>query len=630
MKSTITIVLLTLFLCVNNSFATKEKDKLIPVSKDNKWGYCNTSKDLVINYLFDGVEPFNDSGLAIVTVKQKKGVIDLNGEWVIKPKYSEIRQTLKDQEYIVYNTKNKAGIISGREEKLLPIKYDSIRVFDQFDTYLVYQNNSCGLYSVKERKWKIDPVYKSLVFDINNFLLIENEQGVGILDPISYSMITEPKVSHSKSRGIATTELITFDKWDDIAAIKTVNGYNLINKKGELLTQPSESQIREIDTEYYQSQGFDIADNALYISKNIIYSLEEDGTIVTTELEDHKINPHPSFEIKKVTAGSYVLFNDDEEIPLKYDSLVYFNHRVLQGISFDSETGETKHTLISLDEESLGEILVNDYESLRSYSPVLEGDKPVEWIIVMDDQNKQGVYDIDLHEFVVDIKYDQLYTPYVEEYGLLIVGNRGEKYAFYDINKQSLVTDMRYESTVGLEIELTHKILLLERKVKDGPARQVTDLYSLKDKKLTGTSINGHAISMRHQKGTVHYSNNRKGWEQNIDYQFSEFAPEHYAFMFLQDKGEGKIGIGFLDKDFNTVFPSKYATVEFVEEGNPYLKVTDFEFNEGIVKTDGSVVVPLGKYVSVGAMKDGMAPVVDQNGRSFYINEKGEEYSVND
>ncbi len=55
---------------------------LIPFRKSNKWGFCNTQKEIIIDCIFDKVRPFQRS-VAVVRIGNKYGLIDCVGNVII-------------------------------------------------------------------------------------------------------------------------------------------------------------------------------------------------------------------------------------------------------------------------------------------------------------------------------------------------------------------------------------------------------------------------------------------------------------------------------------------------------------------------------------------------------------------
>src|SRR5258708_377591 len=59
----------------------------IPYRKGDKWGLCDESKRITLQYQYDSIGLFSACGLAVVKQHQKFGFIDCMGKLVIPCKY---------------------------------------------------------------------------------------------------------------------------------------------------------------------------------------------------------------------------------------------------------------------------------------------------------------------------------------------------------------------------------------------------------------------------------------------------------------------------------------------------------------------------------------------------------------
>jgi len=62
---------------------------LAKVKKDHKWGFIDTTGNVVVNFKYNEVENFVD-GLARVRLGQKWGLVDVTGREVIRPTFEWI------------------------------------------------------------------------------------------------------------------------------------------------------------------------------------------------------------------------------------------------------------------------------------------------------------------------------------------------------------------------------------------------------------------------------------------------------------------------------------------------------------------------------------------------------------
>ena len=102
----------------------------LAVKHNGKWAYMKQSGELVTPFMFDNVSPFQDNGYARVGVDGKEGIINLQGEWAIEPKYDRIDYRIQhfpeiDQTLVRVINQKKEGIINISGQELIPCKYDS-------------------------------------------------------------------------------------------------------------------------------------------------------------------------------------------------------------------------------------------------------------------------------------------------------------------------------------------------------------------------------------------------------------------------------------------------------------------------------------------------------------------------
>lgn len=100
---------------------------------------------------------FNDQ-LIVVKENNQYGVISVNGETILEPKYSNITYLVNTGDFLVENNK-KVGILSANKETKVRIKYDSIELMD----------SDAGLYVVKsEDKYGVIDIRGNTIIDSEN------------------------------------------------------------------------------------------------------------------------------------------------------------------------------------------------------------------------------------------------------------------------------------------------------------------------------------------------------------------------------------------------------------------------------------------------------------------------------
>jgi tetratricopeptide (TPR) repeat protein len=104
-------------------------DPRIAVKKNRLWGYVNRKNDLLIGYKFDYAADF-ENHLAVVKVKEKYGVIDTTGAYVVQPTF-HLLQILDSTSYIAKND-SAWGVLTFANDTVLPFLYDRIEVVDDY------------------------------------------------------------------------------------------------------------------------------------------------------------------------------------------------------------------------------------------------------------------------------------------------------------------------------------------------------------------------------------------------------------------------------------------------------------------------------------------------------------------
>jgi len=119
----IAVVLFSSFSCGDNTNQTTAT--LIPYRRGDKWGFCDSNKKIVIEPIYDHVEPFSD-GLAVILSGKKQGYIDKKGLWVIQ---IEAPAREFSEELAVVKTNDKYGYIDTKGNMVIQPIYDDAYSF---------------------------------------------------------------------------------------------------------------------------------------------------------------------------------------------------------------------------------------------------------------------------------------------------------------------------------------------------------------------------------------------------------------------------------------------------------------------------------------------------------------------
>lgn len=118
----------------------------------NKNGYINTKGEWVIPEKFHRAYPFEKNGFAIVkNDKDLCGIIDRQGNFVLKPKYVEINFIANDI-FIAKNKDDKYEIVNINGNKVFKTTFSSVReVKTTFGSYFIAENQdgTMGFYDTK-------------------------------------------------------------------------------------------------------------------------------------------------------------------------------------------------------------------------------------------------------------------------------------------------------------------------------------------------------------------------------------------------------------------------------------------------------------------------------------------------
>jgi hypothetical protein len=94
------------------------------IKKNGKWGYAKEGGDIVVNCIFDEVEPFYH-GSAIVVLNSKCGLIDRDGNFLVEPIYDNYVSTSSN--LIAVFSDDKIGFIDRKGNVAIDFKFNLIK-----------------------------------------------------------------------------------------------------------------------------------------------------------------------------------------------------------------------------------------------------------------------------------------------------------------------------------------------------------------------------------------------------------------------------------------------------------------------------------------------------------------------
>lgn len=212
----------------------------ICAKKNGKYGCINKNNDIIVNFTYDNpieiIYSPNNAIAIIVDNNNKQGIIDLNSDFIVKPKYSNIHATNSENSNILI-TENAKGSLS----KYGIINLDTRKIIDGQYTSMPFFNDGLAAVCVKGKYGFI------------------NSDGDYIIDP---SYLDASNFS------------------DNLAAVKmyreTGSKYGYINKENELVIPA----IYDFAMEFYEGNAVVIIDNKEFVIDTSGNILETSPSIV--------------------------------------------------------------------------------------------------------------------------------------------------------------------------------------------------------------------------------------------------------------------------------------------------------------------------------------------------------------
>lgn len=189
MKSIATTFLL--FITVLSS----AQDILIPVKKNSKWGYVNTSDAFIIPARYDDAWPFIN-GKAVVAENRTFGIIDTKGNWTLKPKPGTAIGDITGKRVVCTNETGKWGALDLKGNTVVPFTNDAMSAFQYGMSITGVKSSNTGLLRINV----VDTLGKPVITFDNIYLPMQafasekkiREGYVSVLVDGDYSKVLTP------------------------------------------------------------------------------------------------------------------------------------------------------------------------------------------------------------------------------------------------------------------------------------------------------------------------------------------------------------------------------------------------------------------------------------------------------
>lgn len=155
------------------------KTVLIPVSKNDKYGYIDINGNTVIELQFDYASTFYDCGYAYVRNGEKYGIIDKEGKYVINAKYDDV--TICDGSIFIFQTNEKYGFVSVDGTETVTAQFETAGWIKDAGVFIVQIGEKYGIVD-KEGNYIVNPNYQYLGGYGNGFFVAKKDGKYGYID----------------------------------------------------------------------------------------------------------------------------------------------------------------------------------------------------------------------------------------------------------------------------------------------------------------------------------------------------------------------------------------------------------------------------------------------------------------
>lgn len=175
------ISLIAAAVLINLNFKQKKEPqptKLIPIKKDNKWGYCDKNKKIIIEPKFDEVTFFDTiKYIAEVKFNGQKFFIDTTGKIVDGPLTN---CSTFSEGFAIASQNGKYGFINNKGEFVIKPTFQECKPFSQ-GLAAVKMNNKWG-YIDSDGDYVIDPNFQDCYSFVGDFAIVKINDKWGIID----------------------------------------------------------------------------------------------------------------------------------------------------------------------------------------------------------------------------------------------------------------------------------------------------------------------------------------------------------------------------------------------------------------------------------------------------------------
>jgi len=422
-------ILITIFYQCQFLFAQKQ-DQLIPYRSGDKWGYCNSKKEIIIKPVYERLTPFSN-GVAQVYIKREWALINDSNKILVpfaQQRLAEVKKDVfikafkKDTGYVV-------GLINTENKTLLPFEYDYIRPVNG-----VLELKKQGKYGVEtyEGIVLIQPVYDNITF-LENDLCVLSKDNLRALYNLKGGQLTELKY------------MVIDDYRNNLSKVRLKDLFGFIDKQGKELIPPVYEMV------FPFSQG---------------YAVVQSGKIVIPPKFDYMGDIHRGVAAVKKGSKWALIYNTGKELArAEFDEIKrIYNGSIAVKKNNKWAIMNAKGEVLTPFEYDEIKIRENEENSVRDFGRKELINDPGYLLISKD--KKWGVADID-GKIVIKTEFDDIY-PFTNNTALIA---KNKKWALID-SKGNIKTEFIYDKLepfiAGVENMKDHGIILFQREGKWG------------------------------------------------------------------------------------------------------------------------------------------------------------------
>jgi hypothetical protein len=152
--------------------------QLFPFMRGNKWGFMNHEGKILIQAKFDFVEAFSQ-GRAIAIMNDLYGFIDPMGAWVIQAQFSDVLP-FRFNLSVVYDADSKAGLMNLFGEWILKPDFDDIILINDEKVW-VENESKYVIYNIKTNQFS-QTQYTEVSDFVDGLALVSDTNGYALID----------------------------------------------------------------------------------------------------------------------------------------------------------------------------------------------------------------------------------------------------------------------------------------------------------------------------------------------------------------------------------------------------------------------------------------------------------------